>query len=58
MMRDVTGDSPLLLLDDVMSELDAVRRHTMLDALADVSQALVTTTDWANFTPDLLAQAR
>ncbi len=58
MMRDVTGDSPLLLLDDVMSELDAVRRHTMLDALADVSQALVTTTDWANFTPDLLAQAQ
>ena len=34
MMRDETGDSPLLLLDDVMSELDATRRHTLLDALA------------------------
>ena len=58
MMRDTTGDSPLLLLDDVMSELDAIRRHTLLDTLADVSQALVTTTDWANFTPELLAQAQ
>lgn len=58
MMRDATGESPLLLLDDVMSELDAVRRHTLLDTLADVRQALVTTTDWSHFTPELLAQAQ
>lgn len=58
MMRDATGDMPLLLLDDVMSELDAVRRHTLLDALDQVDQAVVTTTDWADFTPELLAQAR
>lgn len=58
MMRDETGDTPLLLLDDVMSELDAIRRQAMLDALAEVDQALVTTTDWGDFTPELLAQAR
>jgi len=58
MMRKETGDTPLLLLDDVMSELDATRRHTLLDALAEVDQALVTTTDWSDFTPELLAQAR
>lgn len=58
MMREATGDTPLLLLDDVMSELDAIRRHTLLDALAQVDQALVTTTDWGDFTPELLAQAR
>lgn len=58
MMREVTGDSPLLLLDDVMSELDELRRRTLLDALAGVNQALVTTTDWADFTPELLAQAQ
>lgn len=58
MMRDATGDNPLLLLDDVMSELDAVRRHTLLDTLADVRQALVTTTDWSHFPPELLAQAQ
>ena len=58
MMRDETGDTPLLLLDDVMSELDATRRHTLLDALAEVDQALITTTDWSDFTPALLARAR
>ena len=58
MMREETGDTPLLLLDDVMSELDATRRQAMLAALAEVDQALVTTTDWGDFTPELLAQAR
>jgi DNA replication and repair protein RecF len=58
MMREAVGDSPLLLLDDVMSELDAARRHMLIEALAGVSQAIVTTTDWNDFSPELLAQAR
>jgi DNA replication and repair protein RecF len=58
MMREAVGESPLLLLDDVMSELDAPRRHMLLDALAGVAQAIVTTTDWADFSPELLGQAR
>ncbi len=58
MMREETGDTPLLLLDDVMSELDATRRQAMLAALGEVDQALVTTTDWSDFTPELLASAR
>jgi DNA replication and repair protein RecF len=57
LMRDVTGESPLLLLDDVMSELDEVRRHALRDALEGVDQALVTTTDWEDFSPELLAHA-
>ena len=58
MMRADTGESPLLLLDDVMSELDEVRRHALLDALASVDQALVTTTDWGDFSEALLAHAQ
>ncbi len=58
LMREETGDSPLLLLDDVMSELDAARRRTVLDALAVVEQAIVTTTDWGDFAEDVLRQAR
>lgn len=58
MMREETGDTPLLLLDDVTSELDAARRQAMLAALAEVDQALVTTTDWGDFSPELLASAR
>ncbi|MCX6028578.1 MAG: DNA replication/repair protein RecF [Chloroflexi bacterium] len=58
LMREETGESPLLLLDDVMSELDEIRRHALLDALAGVDQAIVTTTDWGDFSPELLGQAR
>ncbi len=58
LMRDETGDDPLLLLDDVMSELDAARRRTLLEALGGVTQAVATTTDWSDFSDDLLRQAR
>ena len=58
MMQEAVGDCPLLLLDDVMSELDAERRHMLLEALAGGTQAIVTATDWSDFSPELLAQAR
>jgi DNA replication and repair protein RecF len=58
MMQESTGESPLLLLDDVMSELDSARRRALLDVLAGVAQAIVTTTDWSDFSPELLVQAR
>ncbi len=57
LMQNATGDSPLLLLDDVMSELDEQRRHTLWTALASVSQAIATTTDWGDFSPELLDSA-
>lgn len=57
-MRRSLGAPPLLLLDDVMSELDGKRRALLLDALTGVQQALVTTTDWDDFTPQFRQQAR
>ena len=42
------GAPPLLLLDDVMSELDADRRALLAQALGGEGQALVTTTDLAH----------
>lgn len=56
-MTTAGGVTPLLLLDDVMSELDANRRAMLLDALHIVPQAIVTTTDWRHFDHDLLAAA-
>lgn len=53
-----TGAAPLLLLDDVMSELDAQRRGMLLRALEGVQQAILTTTDWEDFSPEFLQQAR
>ena len=51
-MAEATGEKPILLLDDVMSELDAQRRAALLDALTDVRQGIVTTTDWGQFSAD------
>jgi len=48
-MAEATGEKPILLLDDVMSELDAQRRAALLEALADVRQGIVTTTNWGQF---------
>ena len=42
--REETGELPILLLDDVMSELDPHRRDYLLSMLAD-TQTLITTTD-------------
>jgi len=42
------GAPPLLLLDDVMSELDADRRALLVQRLDDGGQAVITTTDLAH----------
>lgn len=52
------GEPPLLLLDDVMSELDDARRRALLALLTSVPQAIVTATDWEDFSPAFRAQAR
>ena len=47
-LAEARGTVPLLLLDDVMSELDAERRGLLVDLIARAGQALVTTTDLAH----------
>jgi DNA replication and repair protein RecF len=44
-MAEVTGEQPILLLDDVMSELDPGRRQRLLAALEPGPQALITAAD-------------
>lgn len=43
-LRD-RGARPILLLDDVLSELDPVRRRLLLEAVRDGGQTIVTTAD-------------
>jgi DNA replication and repair protein RecF len=57
LMRAQTGERPILLLDDVMSELDEGRRAYLAGLLEDAEQALVTTTDLGDFAPAFLGQA-
>ena len=46
-LGDERGAAPLMLLDDVMSELDATRRERLVERLR-VGQSVVTTTDLAH----------
>ena len=38
-------DEPVVLLDDVLSDVDAVRRRRVLEKVAHYQQSLITTTD-------------
>jgi DNA replication and repair protein RecF len=58
LMQQSTGETPVLLLDDVMSELDAERRHHIINIVDQAGQALLTTTDWADYDPDFRRRAR
>jgi DNA replication and repair protein RecF len=52
-----TGDQPILLLDDVLSELDAQRRADLLDAVKNLDQVLLTVTDASSLPEAVLARA-
>jgi DNA replication and repair protein RecF len=52
LLQQSLGEAPLLLLDDVASELDAQRRRRLFETIADLGgQTLITVTD-----PDFLPQ--
>lgn len=55
--REVLGEQPLLLLDDVMSELDERRRAAVTRFVQGGIQTVVTTTNLSYFPPELLADA-
>lgn len=50
-MKSETGEYPLLLLDDVMSELDEIRREQLLLFIRDKIQTFITATD-AKYFPE------
>lgn len=58
LMRAETGEDPVLLLDDVMSELDVERRAALSQTVMDSPQAIITATDLADFSEELLSRAR
>lgn len=56
-MGEQTGETPLLLLDEVVAELDERRRALVLTAVQDATQAILTATDPGMFTADFLGKA-
>lgn len=57
LVREFAGTDPVLLLDDVMSELDAARRSALTSFIEGSTQAFITTTNLGYFSSELLEQA-
>jgi DNA replication and repair protein RecF len=49
-----TGEWPVLLLDEIMSELDTRRRSDLLASLSECDQAILTSTDLSMFKPEFV----
>ena len=52
-----TGERPVLLLDDVLSELDGERRTALLDEVAGEGQVIITSVEAGPFPPELISKA-
>ena len=52
-----TGERPVLLLDDVLSELDLERRSALLRQVADAGQVIITSVEAGPFPPELIANS-
>jgi DNA replication and repair protein RecF len=56
-LRDASGEQPILLLDDVLSELDEHRRASVLAAI-EADQIFITSPDRDRFPADLIRDAQ
>ena len=48
LVKNIINDNPILLLDDVMSELDSSRREALLEEIKDI-QTIITCTGYDDF---------
>lgn len=58
LLEELTQQKPILLLDDVMSELDTSRRETLTKYVHQAAQTFITTTNMTYFTPEFLQEAQ
>jgi DNA replication and repair protein RecF len=57
-LREIHDNEPILLLDDVMSELDETRRNALLTMIDKKTQTFITTTNLGYFNRALLDKAQ
>ena len=57
MMRKISGDNPVLMLDDVLSELDRKRQQFLLNSIGDI-QTFITCTGLDDFVNDRFVMNR
>lgn len=58
LIEEMTGKRPLLLLDDVMSELDESRRQALTDLIGTMGQTVITTAHIGYFEKDIINRAK
>jgi DNA replication and repair protein RecF len=56
-LTDKFGESPVLLLDDVLAELDTKRQKLLIESVNTDKQTIITTTHLSHFSDDYLSQA-
>ena len=57
LFNNITGDTPILLLDDMFSELDINKRNNILKYLDRNIQTIITTTDIKNINEKIKEKA-
>jgi DNA replication and repair protein RecF len=57
-IKEIAEEAPVLLLDDVMSELDEARRHALAAFVGGAAQTFMTTTNLGYFEKELVARAK
>lgn len=57
-VRGMVGEDPILLFDDVMSELDERRREYLAEYFLESTQAIISTTNLEYFGHDILQRTR
>lgn len=57
-IREITSTEPILLLDDVMSELDESRRNALLNIINENNYTFITTTNLGYFDNKILQKAQ
>ena len=58
LIEEVVGETPLLLLDDVLAELDPNRQHQLLEVIGDRFQTIITTTHIDSFNQDWIKNSQ
>lgn len=56
-LSDLSGEHPVILLDEIMSEIDTKRRVALMNTLSDHQQAFLTTTDADIYSKDFVAHS-
>lgn len=56
--KEYTGTTPILLLDDIFSELDARKKNNLLKYIKNSIQTIITTTDLATINKKIIDKAK